>query len=577
MEDPGENPENLENVEINVNDNVNNNDTINTVDRSIGRLVPDHDDNDNGKDNVGEDNVEENYEDEDAEEDVGDNNVNDENNNVGKNYDNVNDENNNVDVGCNEDNKSVRNPGDTYIHHGRRCRVRGNGHLNPLCRGKNDTCSNIFAGSNRVRCKTCMNSGEDDSFKNRKDGDLFIVNNMRYTQHEGRHARLCTSLNNACLNFQEGNDGLCVIHSPGYQPVVKTKAKVIKKKPTLRTTETFKTDGFNRHKGYYSYDNSLYTRAKSNITVTCPKHGDFQIIAANHLQGQGCRTCGNGMLTKEEFYNECDIIHNHRYIYDEDRNDKTILKSTEFITVECRTHGKFQVRAYAHKAGTNCQSCAYEENNLNKILDQTDVVLRMTEEHKGRYDYSQFVYVNAITPGKIICKKHGGFMQCSHTHLKGSGCPRCRESKGEQKVAEYLRLKGLEFETQKRYPNCKFINTLPFDFYVPKYDLLIEFDGKQHFESRSHDKDQNYLRLCQLRDNIKNQFAFDYFISLVRIKYNEDITAILDVNIQSLDALDIIWRTTYGNATVTVDDESDGLNDENDEFDELNDESDAVK
>ena len=42
---------------------------------------------------------------------------------------------------------------------------------------------------------------------------------------------------------------------------------------------------------------------------------------------------------------------------------------------------------------------------------------------------------------------------------------------------------NIKFETQKKFKNCKNKLPLPFDFYLPDYNILIEFDGKQHFES----------------------------------------------------------------------------------------------
>lgn len=39
------------------------------------------------------------------------------------------------------------------------------------------------------------------------------------------------------------------------------------------------------------------------------------------------------------------------------------------------------------------------------------------------------------------------------------------------------------FETQKSFENCRFENNYlaKFDFYLPEYNILIEYDGKQHF------------------------------------------------------------------------------------------------
>ena len=48
-----------------------------------------------------------------------------------------------------------------------------------------------------------------------------------------------------------------------------------------------------KHKNFYSYANMKYVGKKKPITVTCPVHGDFSIIAEKHARGSGCITCRN--------------------------------------------------------------------------------------------------------------------------------------------------------------------------------------------------------------------------------------------------------------------------------------------
>ena len=38
------------------------------------------------------------------------------------------------------------------------------------------------------------------------------------------------------------------------------------------------------HDDFYSYDKSKYKRAKTNLIITCPKHGDFDQQPTNHLR-----------------------------------------------------------------------------------------------------------------------------------------------------------------------------------------------------------------------------------------------------------------------------------------------------
>jgi hypothetical protein len=58
------------------------------------------------------------------------------------------------------------------------------------------------------------------------------------------------------------------------------------------TTEEFITEALIIHKGKYSYVNTVYTKMKNIVIITCLEHGDFPQTADNHLHGHGCKECG---------------------------------------------------------------------------------------------------------------------------------------------------------------------------------------------------------------------------------------------------------------------------------------------
>ena len=62
---------------------------------------------------------------------------------------------------------------------------------------------------------------------------------------------------------------------------------------------------------------------------------------------------------------------------------------------------------------------------------------------------------------------------------------------------------------------------LRFDFYLNKYNTLIEFDGQQHFRPVDFFNGEEGFRLTQLRDNIKNEYCKNNNIPLLRISYKE--------------------------------------------------------
>jgi hypothetical protein len=110
----------------------------------------------------------------------------------------------------------------------------------------------------------------------------------------------------------------------------------------------------------------------------------------------------------------------------------------------------------------------------------------------------------------FTCEKHGPYPQTYGNHMYGGQkCPRCRESYGERTVADFLSSRGIDFERQKRFPDCRYKKTLPFDFCLPA-KTLVEFHGAQHYVRGvfgEHKVTKKEFEIAQLRDRIKKNWA----------------------------------------------------------------------
>jgi len=130
---------------------------------------------------------------------------------------------------------------------------------------------------------------------------------------------------------------------------------------------------------------------------------------------------------------------------------------------------------------------------------------------------------------EIFCPKpnHGYFLQDARDHKSGFGCPVCRESKGEIYLAnlfsnndiQYVRGKDARFEGlvgKKIGLIC--------DFYLTEKKVIVEYDGKQHFEPVFGSSEESRMRIYELtyrNDNARDSFAKTNKdgISLIRIPY----------------------------------------------------------
>ena len=96
------------------------------------------------------------------------------------------------------------------------------------------------------------------------------------------------------------------------------------------------------------------------------------------------------------------------------------------------------------------------------------------------------------------------------------------ESKGEMKIKHILNENNIKFIQEKRFSDCVFTSgkTARFDFYLPDYNCLIEYDGIQHFKKGNgvYDNNEKFI-ITQEHDAIKNNYCKQHNIILIRIPY----------------------------------------------------------
>lgn len=100
-------------------------------------------------------------------------------------------------------------------------------------------------------------------------------------------------------------------------------------------------------------------------------------------------------------------------------------------------------------------------------------------------------------------------------------CRKCNKSISglEIKTKRFLEEKNIKFETQKRFKDCKYKYTLPFDFYIPCFNCCIEVDGQQHFVENEFFGGEEGLLERRIKDSIKTEYCKKNGIELIRIPY----------------------------------------------------------
>ena len=252
------------------------------------------------------------------------------------------------------------------------------------------------------------------------------------------------------------------------------------------TTEEFITKAKLVHGDKYDYSLVIYNGVDSKIKIVCPIHGLFYQTPYNHCKGHECKKCsfmGMGLLTNEEFIEKAKLIHGDKYNY-----SKVKYKTAKInVIIICPIHGEFKQIPDSHLRGSDCIKCSIITNTVNQRDTKKDFIIKSKLIHGDKYDYSKVSYINSKTNVELVCPKHGSWFQLPYNHLMGKGCFSCVElfnSKGEKEVKKYLNKHNIIFKRQKTFDDCKNPETnrkLKFDFYLPDYNICIEYDGRQHF------------------------------------------------------------------------------------------------
>ena len=291
--------------------------------------------------------------------------------------------------------------------------------------------------------------------------------------------------------------------------------------PIKYNTEIFKKISEKIHNNKYDYSLVNYVNNHTNVNIICSIHGIFSQQPQVHMNGGNCPNCMNDKksklfaMDKNEFIRLSNIIHNNKYDY----NLVEYINQNKKVKITCPIHGIFEQAPKSHynnKSG--CPFCggSYKSNTI-------EFIEKAKKLHSDTYLYNKVDYKTSIDKIIITCPKHSDFLITPNNHLLGKGCPICKMSYGERKIKNFLDSNNIEYIRQKMFSDCKFIKPLKFDFYLPKYNTLIEFDGEQHFTKYRFEKDNSQLKLRQQKDKIKNEYSISNNIKLIRILYNDNV------------------------------------------------------
>ena len=261
------------------------------------------------------------------------------------------------------------------------------------------------------------------------------------------------------------------------------------------------------------------------LSIMCPTHGEFSQLPKNHLRC-GCPKCGidsyasSQRMSEVEFMERVKAIHGSRYDYH-------TLNYRSFHTklaVVCPKHGPFDISPAHLLEGNGCGRCGRDKAADKLRCTAVDFISQSRAVHGDRYDYSEVRYVPTDRKWELKCPTHGKWLVSHSNHVsRASGCPKCASSIGHELVREVLQTLDVDFVEEAKVRGG---GRLRFDFSLPSFSLLIEYDGMQHFRPIDLFGGESAFKRQRLRDRRKKELARKNGYKLLRVTYRQSASDI---------------------------------------------------
>lgn len=225
-------------------------------------------------------------------------------------------------------------------------------------------------------------------------------------------------------------------------------------------------------------------------------------------------------LTINDFIERSQKIHNDKYDY----SKACYVDSKTKVIITCPIHGDFEQIPNAHLNGKGCPKCYGFKKTTQDFINEANSI------HNYKYDYSKSEYKTNQVKVCIVCPEHGEFWVTPNNHIsKRRGCPRCQSSIGENLIENYLIKHNIKYARQFPIDIDESINVTGkahIDFYLPNYNVFIEYNGEQHYKPIKHFGGQLRFEKQQRRDSFIQKYCQENNIKLIVIKYSQSINKI---------------------------------------------------
>lgn len=288
------------------------------------------------------------------------------------------------------------------------------------------------------------------------------------------------------------------------------------------------------------YCGSIYETQYSSYVIGCKK-----------LPKDCCSKCTGKKSAENSLVKRRDVLWSKLTDICDEKGYILITEKNEFINVKmhikyiCLVHGETCAVMDNLMRGHGYLKCKNEE--MSYIMRHNkDYIRDYINSFNNNILLNADEYTNMIERNLKIKCRCGNIYTTSFANYKSHNVRQCiscssKQSKNESHISSILQRMNIEFIPEKRFYDCRHIRPLPFDFYLPNYNLIIEYDGEGHyFESfyDGHAKDSSQMLIeRQINDSIKDKYCQDNNITILRIPYweQENIEKIITEKLQNIN------------------------------------------
>lgn len=285
-----------------------------------------------------------------------------------------------------------------------------------------------------------------------------------------------------------------------------------------------------------------YNGSHIAILHKCTNGHEIKMMPTNVLKGHGCKICKTISKTKthEQYVNELKEKNSLVELLD-NYNGTQKEKKNLFKCLICGY--KWYTNPSLPLSGKGCPICKNDKISKKLQLSHDEFLDRVKNNNSlvnilGLYcGEKNTIKVECVVCGNIWNGNSLSIMQGS------SGCPVCSYSKGEIIIQKFFDINNINYIKQKKFDELFGIGNrkLSYDFYLPNYNILIEFQGKQHEEPIDYFGGEEQFKIQQEHDKRKRDYAIENNIELLEIWYydinNIENTLKEKLNLESVETV----------------------------------------